>query len=308
MRILLIILAFSISRPIVYASGQIPDYIIYKQDTVPLFANPLEQYFTLVGNREIPDFNGGCGSTACWRGYKAIWELKNDSLFLRQIAPCHSNCGKSHDGNLFKMFGKNDVFASWYSGQVIIPRGNHFKSYNMGYASLYDYEEHIEFKEGITKNKSIISNLDRIKNIKLDYILRKNIQNLKDTFLYYLVNAVNWKEIDNSNEDIWCDDDYLLYYDSTGKLRDIKILDGLSDTLNEKDSVFYHKLNQICSEKFRETLSRFSLNYLKPHRNFTILVKLFYLDNLEIRECELYYRRPTEKELRDWVKEQMTPK
>ncbi len=308
MRLLLIILALSFCRPMVFATGQTPDYIIYQQDTLPLFANPLEQYFSLVGNRDIPDFNGGCGSTACWRGYKAIWELKNDSLFLRQITSCHSDCGKPHDGNLFKMFGTQSVFASWYSGQVTIPRGKYFESYNMGYASLYDYEEHLEFSSGLVKSKSVISNLERIESIKLDRILRENVQNLKDTILFYLGRAVNWKKIENSNDNIWCDDDYLLYYDSTGELRQVKIMNGLSDTLNAKDKALYSKLDQICSTKFLKSLSRLSLGYIKPHRNFTVRVQLFYDDKLEIWECELYYRRPTEKELRDWVKEQMTPK
>lgn len=51
-----------------FATGQVPDYLIYKGDTIAIFSNPLEQYFERTGKRELLDFVG-CGSTACWRGY-----------------------------------------------------------------------------------------------------------------------------------------------------------------------------------------------------------------------------------------------
>ena len=62
-----------------FGTAQIPDYLIYQGDTLAIFSNPLEKYFEQIGKRELIDFVG-CGSTACWRGYKAIWELKDDKL------------------------------------------------------------------------------------------------------------------------------------------------------------------------------------------------------------------------------------
>jgi hypothetical protein len=47
-----------------FATGQVPDYLIYKGDTIAIFSNPLEQYFDKTGKRELIDFVG-CGSTAC---------------------------------------------------------------------------------------------------------------------------------------------------------------------------------------------------------------------------------------------------
>lgn len=307
MRIPLLALLFLLFKQLAFATGQTPDYIICGQDTLSLFTNPLEQYFTLVGNRDIPDFNGGCKSTSCWRGYSAIWEIKHDSLFLRRITACQLNCGNPHDGNLTKMFGVENVFAFWYSGDLLIPKGNQFLSFNMGYASLYEFEEHIAINKGIVKNKSFISNLNQINIIKQNQILSEKIINLNDTFIHYLNDAVNWEKLDNSKNN-WCDDEYILSYDSRGRLLNVKMFKTLSETLNKKKSSLYKKLDQKCSPKLKKSLTHLSLEFLKPHRSFDIRIWLFYNDKLEIWECELYYLIPTEKELQNWVKEQITPK
>lgn len=71
----------------IFGTAQIPDLLIYNNDTVSLYANPLESYYTEDNPR--PDYIvDGCWSTACWRGYQAIWEVKNDSLFLNAILDC----------------------------------------------------------------------------------------------------------------------------------------------------------------------------------------------------------------------------
>ena len=48
----------------VFATGQVPDYLIFKGDTVAIFSNPLEQYFEQTGKREFIDFVA-CGR-GCW--------------------------------------------------------------------------------------------------------------------------------------------------------------------------------------------------------------------------------------------------
>jgi hypothetical protein len=75
------------------ASPQLPDYIIYKSDTIPVYQLILEEYF---GHMEIPDQGSLFGlkfrnnaSLNCWRGYQAIYLIENDSLFLKNIINCH---------------------------------------------------------------------------------------------------------------------------------------------------------------------------------------------------------------------------
>ena len=71
-----------------FGTAQISDILIYNNDTVRLYSNPLESYY----NKENPrpeDFGiGGCWSTACWRGYQATWEIKDNKLYLVEIADC----------------------------------------------------------------------------------------------------------------------------------------------------------------------------------------------------------------------------
>jgi hypothetical protein len=82
----IILLGILISNRI-FGTAQIPDLLIYNNDTVSLYANPLESYYTEDNPR--PEYIvSGCWSTACWRGYQAIWEVKNDSLFLNTILDC----------------------------------------------------------------------------------------------------------------------------------------------------------------------------------------------------------------------------
>lgn len=165
----------------VYSTGQYPDYLIQGQDTVPIFNNPLEQYFEKVGNRELIDFENPCWSTACWRGYKAYWELKTDSLFLVKVTSCHDDCNESKDANLLAMFGKKRPFASWYNGTLTVPKGELFSGSDMGYNAIFEFEDKLQIENGLLKSKQQISNIELIEQIKLDNKLYAQIPTLKDT-------------------------------------------------------------------------------------------------------------------------------
>ena len=68
-----------------FATGQAGDVLIFKGDTLTLFSNPLEQY---LDAKSVRIFNGKkleWTSTACYRGYRATWEVSNDSLFLTKV-------------------------------------------------------------------------------------------------------------------------------------------------------------------------------------------------------------------------------
>jgi hypothetical protein len=67
----------------VYPSAQIPDLIIIDNDTLKLHSSPTKGLFRRMSTR-IRENNSG----SCWRGYQALWELKNDSLYLREIYSC----------------------------------------------------------------------------------------------------------------------------------------------------------------------------------------------------------------------------
>lgn len=288
---------------LLYSTEQIPDYLVINNDTVPIFNNPLEQYFEQTGQRDLPEFVNPCWSTACWRGYKAFWEMKNDSLFLLKITSCQDNCTGAKDANLELMFGSEIVFAYWYSGTLIVPHGNFFTGYHMGYSAIYEYEERIEITDGNIKGRLLKSNKDLIESIKLNRQLSERISSLSDTLLYYLMNSMNWEKLDNSRN-YWCDDEYLLFYDQQGNLMDIKLITYHIDSTSLSDIRFDKRMDKRCTRRMENKLNDLSLKYIDPHKPFIIKIELWYDSVLEMDECRCYYDL-SEKEIEDWIKKQL---
>jgi hypothetical protein len=69
-----------------FGTAQIPDILIYKGDTLMLFACPL--YSSPQKELMTPKnlFGGkGCFFTACWRNNVATWTIENNKLYLVSI-------------------------------------------------------------------------------------------------------------------------------------------------------------------------------------------------------------------------------
>ena len=138
---LLLILVLTLSAFQLFASPQMPDYIIFKGDTIATYNLLLEQYLQRQEKTESEKLFGlsfrnssdGSFSFNCWRGYQAIYKIDNDSLFLVDII----NCGERRNGkidkaaSIEKMKGLftdkliNDrVFINWFSGDMNFPLNN----------------------------------------------------------------------------------------------------------------------------------------------------------------------------------------
>ena len=143
----------------VRATGQIPDLLIVNGDTLRLFCNPLQSYFDKSHPR--PDDMWGIGSTACWRGYQACFELRSDSLFLRNV-----RLGFKGDGSDFyplsKIFGDKatpaGIFAYWVNDTLSCVDGNVLNYVHMGYESTYEFEIEFIVRQGILKKKEVFDN------------------------------------------------------------------------------------------------------------------------------------------------------
>ncbi len=155
--IILFLLIFNLK---VFATAQVPDLMVIGKDTFLMHTNPLEIYLDSIGNRDFPDFKGG-GSTACWRGYQAVWRVENDSMFLVKIQSCHRDEGDV-DANLEKMFGdkfiNGKVYAYWFTGLIVLPHGRLKKYVHMGYGSTYSKYLLLEINEGQFKQKLKFNN------------------------------------------------------------------------------------------------------------------------------------------------------
>lgn len=155
-----IILFLLICNLKVFATAQVPDLMVIGKDTFLMHTNPLEIYLDSIGNRDFPDFVGG-GSTACWRGYQAVWRVENDSMFLDKIQSCHRD-EDDVDANLEKMFGdkfiNGKVYAYWFTGLIVLPHGAIKNYVHMGYGSTYDKYLLLEINKGQFKQELTFNN------------------------------------------------------------------------------------------------------------------------------------------------------
>jgi hypothetical protein len=101
-------------------------------------------------------------SSALWRGYVGTWEIVADSLVLRKIEIEERIEGR--DGWRWrdvtaKYFPGSPLQVTWYSGTLIIPRGEVVDYVHMGYGSTYERYTLITIKAG---------HLERRRDMSLD--------------------------------------------------------------------------------------------------------------------------------------------
>ena len=152
--ILILFLLFSVRS---FATGQIPDKIIYEGNTYSLLTNPLEKYFD-----QFPEKRPAAtmSSTALWRGYVATFEIYGKKLCLKDISiekRVDSTSYEIKKVSVFKaIFGNIDRFdCSFYTGLLVIPNGEIVNYVHMGYASTYQNYILLEINNGdFVKSKS----------------------------------------------------------------------------------------------------------------------------------------------------------
>lgn len=88
-------------------------------------------------------------STACWRGYRGTWEIKDGRLSLIAI-----------EGR-YELKGEEPLFADWFTGVLRIPRGEMIAYVHMGFGSVFEEELHIVVERGLVKTTRILDNRNR---------------------------------------------------------------------------------------------------------------------------------------------------
>jgi hypothetical protein len=139
-----------------FATAQIPDRILYQGETYPLFSEPLERYLSENTPRTKELFPSVC--TACWRGYVATWEVKENYLYITKLAEgtCGPDAKEIPISNIFP--GETaPVKAVWYSGDLRIPQGKPLRNERRGYGSVYERELYVTIKNGKVVNEMIIN-------------------------------------------------------------------------------------------------------------------------------------------------------
>ncbi len=146
-------------------TAQVSESLIYGGKEIPLFTNPLSLYLKNNGIAfESPH-------TANWRGYVGTWEILEhqgvERLYLVGLS-----AHKTYDEilSLSDVFpGHNKVFAHWFTGELRCPQGAQLEYRHMGYASVYEYDLLMDFKQGVMLGKHARHNEPPKKKNEKDY-------------------------------------------------------------------------------------------------------------------------------------------
>lgn len=247
----LFILVLTLSAFRIFASPQMPDYIIFKGDTIATYNLILEQYLQRRDTAKTEKLFGlsfrnntnGSFSFNCWRGYQAIYKIDNDSLFLVDII----NCGERRNGKIDKtvsigkmkeIFGDNiigdRVYINWFSGDLNFPLNNKVLRWDGVFYKIYEKETVISIAFGKVINMENVDNY--VNNPKA--IDRKNKDKISD-ILFKKIKRAKWINSDS----IDCSEKYLVTIDKGGKVSKVTMLGYQSvdsiDKYWEKDEYNY---------------------------------------------------------------------
>ena len=199
MKKIFLILIFSITALGLFASPQMPDYIIYGKDTIATYNLILEQYLQGQDTAKTDklfglSFRNG-SSFNCWRGYQAIYKIENDSLFLVDII----DCGQLQYGKIDKVQSlekiktifrdrlKNDkVYIDWFEGYINFPLTNKVLRWDGVFYTIFEKERVITISNGLVTKVEDVDNyiddpkrIDRRDKSKISDLLFKKLKKVK---------------------------------------------------------------------------------------------------------------------------------
>ncbi len=204
------------------ASPQMPDYIIYKGDTIATYNLILEQYFQKQGRPDQGELFGLSfregATTNCWRGYQAIYKIYNDSLFLVDII----SCGELRNAKIDKIASvrkmksifnskvvNGKVFIDWFSGDISFPLNNKVLRWDGVFYTIFEKETVVSISDGEILKVEDVDNYEKVPNA----IDRKDKHKLSD-LLFKQLKKVRWKNIDKFD----CSDKYLVTIGKDGRV------------------------------------------------------------------------------------------
>lgn len=131
-------------------TAQFSDLLLYKGENFSIGCEPLESYLETI---KLPH-RLVAPSSACWRGYYAKWAIDNSKLFLIKWEGYILDFQRVNIDYIFP--DEEFVFAKWFTGEIRIPQGNEIRYIHGGYATIYEGDMFLEFKDGILINERTV--------------------------------------------------------------------------------------------------------------------------------------------------------
>jgi hypothetical protein len=155
-----------------FATAQVGDILLLNGKKYSIDTNPLESYLTQYPEKR-PESK--VVRTSNWRGYVATWEVKKNTLVLKdvEILVLKKDVDfriemepAEYRPALPDIFpGQKEVVAEWYKGHIIIPTGKLVKYVHMGYGSTYKKYIILRIEAGLV-TKSWKENLSEFKKFR----------------------------------------------------------------------------------------------------------------------------------------------
>jgi len=126
--------------------------IIGGERTSMAFCPPLPEVdglIVIVPEEQWEERDSHCRSTACWRRYQGVWEIRDGSLWLVSLA-----------GGL-RLMSDRPILADWFTGVMRVPQGEMLAYVHMGFGSVYERELHIKVESGRVVDERVIDNTQR---------------------------------------------------------------------------------------------------------------------------------------------------
>ena len=136
-------------------TAQNPELIYIDNNLMALCEEPLESYFQKTGRRPKLIWL----STALKRGYKGIWRIENEQLFLIHLQLyLEDETDDFFDWRTLFPDQTEDIKASWYTGTLRIPHGKLIHYVHGGYLSVYEKDLFIKVVNGDVIERKIVEN------------------------------------------------------------------------------------------------------------------------------------------------------
>lgn len=269
----------------IFASPQMPDYVIYNKDTIATYNLILEQYLQRQDSTETKQlfeliFREGA-SFNCWRGYQAIYQIKNDSLYLTEII----NCGELKSGRINKsqsvekmksIFGKKlkngKLFIDWFEGYLNFPLNNEVIRWDGVFYTIFEREKVLTIANGLIEREEDFNNyIDDPKRID-----RRDKSKISD-LLFKKLKKAKWK----NPYEFDCSETYFVTINENGVISKVRM--ALSD--QQVDEYYEPNEFNFCIDKMMTALKDLKFDIIKDRGkpiSEDIYIEIFVEDNGKI--------------------------
>jgi len=142
---------------------QAPERIEYEGEELMLYTEPLQailpptpKFGMNIGDSNDP-YPFEVSSTALWRGYIGRWKIQDGRLCLVEL---QGRLVKGGDASISSIFPGHHgyVFADWFSGELMCPRGKVIGHVDGMYLNVFEEDLILKVKSGIIIGKTIRKN------------------------------------------------------------------------------------------------------------------------------------------------------